>query len=125
MNLSLVRITGTFAVCKLSPDEPIPFWVMQGEWWTVSKTLEELSVVCLQEQVPVGVKVEKDWSLLKVAGPLDFALTGILAALAKPLADAGISIFAISTFDTDYLLVKTDTFDAAARTLTAAGFSIT
>ncbi len=75
-------------------------------------------------QVPAGVKSERGWRCLKVRGPLDFGLTGILASLVTPLAEAGISVFAISTYDTDYLMVKQDTFETTISTLKSAGHHI-
>lgn len=124
MNLRLEIVDGTFAVCKLDPDEVVPAWGSMGSFWTVTKTPAEISIVVQQEHVPVGVLAERDWALLKVAGSLDFALTGILASLANPLAEAGISIFAVSTFDTDYLLVKKEKLEQATTVLKQAGFSI-
>lgn len=96
---------GTFAICRLDSDAPIPEWAHIG-FFSITRTPDELSIVCKEEIVPEGVTGEKGWRCLQVMGPLDFALTGILASLAAPLAEAGISIFAISTYDTDYFLVK-------------------
>jgi hypothetical protein len=97
---------------------------MQGEFFSVTRTPAELSAVCDVEAVPPGVKTEAPWSMLAVRGPLDFNLTGVLAALATPLARAGISIFAISTYDTDYVLVRTDDLDRAVLALRKAGHNI-
>lgn len=121
MNLKLQIVNGLFAVSRLAPDDTMPLWAMQGSWWSVTKTADELSVVCAQENIPSGVQVEKDWRIIKVVGPLDFALVGILSKLTQPLAEAGVSIFAVSTFDTDYLLVKEDSLSAATSMLTATG----
>lgn len=87
----------------------------------VSRTAEELSVVCPAARVPDGVRVEGPWQAIAVRGPLDFALTGVLASLAVPLADARISLFAVSTFDTDYILVRAADVAQAQAVLTAAG----
>ena len=76
----------------------------------ITKTTDELSIVCYEDIVPKNIKAEKDWVSFKVEGPLDFSLTGVLSSLAGPLADENISIFSISTFDTDYLLVKSENF---------------
>ncbi|MCB0205099.1 MAG: ACT domain-containing protein [Anaerolineae bacterium] len=122
--LQLTTLSFTFAVCRLDPASPVPSWSAAGRLFAVVRTDEELSIVCQQELVPAGVVCERDWRALKVAGPLDFALTGILARLAGPLADAGIPIFAISTYDTDYLLVKSDQLAAAVETLHAAGCTV-
>ena len=85
----------------------------------------ERSLVCRQDLAPTGSRVERDWRALTVAGPLDFALVGVLAALTMPLAGAGISIFALSTFDTDHLLVKSDDLDGATVALTGDGHTVT
>ena len=97
---------------------------MQGEFFSVTRTPAELSAVCDAAVVPSGVKAEGPWLMLAVRGPLDFNITGVLAALAAPLAAAGISIFAVSTFDTDYLLVRDGELDPAIRVLREAGHNI-
>jgi uncharacterized protein len=105
MRLSV--LPGTFAVCRFSPKQEVPRWVWTDKTLlSITYTKDELSIVCSSALVPTGVQCEKEWVVMKVQGPLDFSLTGILAALATPLAEGGIAIFAISTFDTDYLLVK-------------------
>ena len=109
------------AVCYLRADARIPDWATRGEFYSVTRTREHLSVVCSFEDVPDGVTNEGPWSALEVQGPLDFALTGILASMAGPLADAGISIFALSTYLTDYILVREHDLDAAVRTLRDEG----
>ena len=110
MNLEI--LPDTFAICRLDAAAPIPAWA-RGDFISITRTRDELSIVCAQINVPRDVKCERAWRALRGIGVLDFALTGILASLATPLADAGISIFAISTFDTDYLLVKQNDFDHA------------
>lgn len=122
--LDLSLVAGDLAVCRLDPDEEIPAWVAGGDLWCVSRTPDELSLVCAFDQVPPEVKSEGPWRAFRVQGPLDFSLTGILAALTAPLAEAGIPIFALSTFDTDYLLVKADRLEAAALALRDAGHRI-
>jgi hypothetical protein len=105
MNLSI--LPETFALCRLSPDQDVPAWALQHRaFLSITLTTDELSIVCEQSLIPQEVQCERDWAAIKVQGPLDFALTGILSVLASPLAEHGIAIFAISTFDTDYLLVK-------------------
>ncbi|MDI9391156.1 MAG: ACT domain-containing protein, partial [Synergistota bacterium] len=84
----------------------VPDWAWAGEFVSITKTPEELSIVCRQVDVPKNVRCEKDWRCLKVNGPLNFTCVGILASLSVPLSKAGVSIFAVSTYDTDYLLVK-------------------
>lgn len=127
--MNIVSVPGHYAVCRLSPEEPLPSWILDcdaREFLSITRTEDELSIVCLEKRVPEDSNcvTEKTWAVLKVQGPLDFVLTGILAALAQPLATAGISIFAISTYDTDYLMVKTDTLKAAKQVLTDAGHNV-
>ena len=95
-----------YAVCRLDKDAPVPDWAAGGLFSSITRTAHELSVVCADAHVAVGVKKEGGWRVLMVEGPLDFSLTGVLASLTGPLAREGISVFALSTYDTDYLLVK-------------------
>ena len=99
----------------------IPDWLSRRPFWSVTRTGEELSIVLPEENVPGDWKAEKGWCCLKVHGPLDFSLTGILASLATPLAEAGISIFAISTYDTDYVLVRDKDLARAKNVLAECG----
>ena len=122
LNLSI--LPGVFAICRLDAAAPIPSWVTSRDFFSITRTRDELSIVCQQRDVPAGVRCERDWRALKVEGKLDFALTGILASLAAPLADAGISIFAISTYDTDYLLLKETNLPRAVQVLSVAGLRI-
>lgn len=115
--LTLSVVPGKLAVCRLEKYSPIPDWIVEEDFFSVTRTDTELSIVCDEKIVPPGVKSEKGWRALKVEGPLDFALTGILASLVNPLADADISIFAISTFETDYVLVKSNTLDESIKIL--------
>ena len=97
---------------------------MSGDFQSVTRTSRELSIICDAKEVPEEVQAERGWRCLRVAGTLEFHLTGILASLASPLAEAGISIFALSTFDTDYLLVKEDALEPALQTLEVEGHDI-
>ncbi len=124
MTLTLNYFPEMFAVCRMASSEAIPTWATQGSFFNICRSRDELSLVCEQSRVPEGTRFESDWRLFQVLGPLPFELTGILAALTAPLAASSISIFAISTFDTDYLLVKARDFDAACASLGSAGISI-
>ena len=117
-------LSGRFAVCRLPADAEVPAWASGGPFSSVTRTSDELSVVCAEGLAPEGVRCENGWRAFQVAGPLEFSLTGILAAIAAPLADASVSIFAISTFDTDYVLVKEENLAKAAEALRAAGHRV-
>lgn len=112
---------GTMSIVRLPPDAAVPAWIRQGAWCSVTRTGEELSVVCASRLVPGDVRQSAGWRLLQVEGPLDFSLIGILHRITAPLAAAGISLFAISTFDTDYVLVGDTDLEAAIRCLEASG----
>jgi hypothetical protein len=120
-NLTLELLSDIFAVTRLAPDAPVPGWAEKGIFITITRTPEELSIVCPEVTVPDGVNAQRGFHCLKVLGPLDFALTGILASIAVPLAQAGISIFAISTYDTDYILLPAGELEAAIKVLSQAG----
>ena len=122
--LTLTIIPGRFSVCRLDAQEAVPGWALDGDFFSVTRTAEELSIVCRETDVPEGEMSEAGWVCFKVEGPLDFALTGVMAALAGPLADAGISLFAVSTYDTDYLLVKALVLGGAVVALTKAGHTV-
>ena len=113
-------LAGQYAVCRLSPDSAVPAWAT-GPFVNITRTSDELSVICPAEHVPLEVHTERDWRVLKLAGPFSFAAVGVLASVATPLAQAGISLLSIATYDTDYFLVKADVFDDAITVLTAAG----
>lgn len=104
--LTLTILPDTLAVCRLDASVTVPPWATTGNFFSITRTAQELSVVCLQSLVPDGVRCERDWRCLQLAGPIPFSTVGVLASLVQPLADKEISVFAISTFDTDYLLVK-------------------
>jgi hypothetical protein len=122
--LRLVPIAGTFAVCSLSPDGPIPDWAARGSFVSITRTRDELSVVCQEEAVPAGVRSEPGWRGLRIVGTIEFSEVGVLASLVGPLALAGLGVFVLSTFDTDYLLIKEQDFDAAAAALRQHGHAI-
>jgi len=122
--LTLDLVAGSYAICRWDSTQALPPWVMQGEFFSATRTPEELSAVCNVAAVPADVKSEGPWKMLAVRGPLDFNLTGVLAGLAVPLAAAGVSIFAISTYDTDYLLVRHNDVDRAVRALRDAGHHV-
>lgn len=124
MSQTLQVLSERLAVCRLAPEAAVPAWAWTGPVACVARTAGELSIVCAEAAVPAGVAAERGWRALGVAGPLDFGLTGVLAALAAPLAEAGIPLFALSTYDTDYLLVRAEALAEACRVLRAAGHTV-
>jgi uncharacterized protein len=123
-SLTLEEVAGTFAVCRLGPNQPVPAWLGHGPLVSITRTDAELSVVCPEHAVPPGVQAEKGWRCLRVVGPLGFGMTGILASLAAPLAGSGVSIFVLSTYDTDYLLVPDRDLGRARDVLARAGHAV-
>jgi uncharacterized protein len=122
--LTLSVLPDTYAVCRLDKAAEIPAWATSGSFLSITRTTDELSIVCLEANVPHGIQHEDRWRCLKIEGPLDFALTGILVAVAAPLAHVGISIFALSTYDTDYLMVRRESLDRAIAALERAGHKV-
>jgi Uncharacterized conserved protein len=123
--LQLKMLESAFSVVKLSPADPIPSWATSGSFFSVTRTDEELSIVVPSESLPpdeVFGNIENDFRCIKIEeGVLDFSLTGILASVAGPLADAGISIFAIATYNTDDILIKSRSLEKAKSVLELAG----
>lgn len=115
--LKISLLKPTVGVCRLAPTEHIPSWASEGQFFSITKTGEELSILCEESFIPEGIICERNWRVLKVEGPLDFSLIGILSRISSLLAEAGISIFALSTYDTDYILVKDKDIDRAVEVL--------
>jgi uncharacterized protein len=122
--LELSLLPERFAISRLAADAPIPEWATQGAFFSVTRTGDELSLVTEFSRVAPGVQSHPGWSVLKVHGPFVLSEIGVLASLAAPLAEAKISLFAVSTFDTDYLLVASETLSAAVGALERAGHRI-
>lgn len=124
LKLSMKLLPECYGVCRLNSGDDIPGWVTAGEFFSITRTSDELSVVCREQSIPDDVQAEKSWRILKVLGPVDFSLTGILAAISAILAASQISIFAISTYDTDYILVKEKDIDHSIDALKNTGYEI-
>ena len=123
--LDLTLEPWSLAVCRLEPSAAIPAWATTADFYAVTRTPSELSIVCASDAVPPGVRAEKGWRCFSLRGPIAFEETGVLSSIAAPLAAAGIAIFAISTFDTDYVLVKAQDVEDAGRALASAGHRVT
>ncbi len=117
-------LPGRYAVVRLAPDAEVPAGALAPPFHSVTRTPSELSLVCPEAAVPNGARAEKDWALLGLVGPFPFSMVGVLASVLAPLAEAGVSIFALSTFDTDHVLVKRERLEAAIAALRAAGHEL-
>jgi len=121
---TLTLLPGRYAVCRMHPETAVPAWAEGGSFCSVARTTEELSIVCEEAAVPEGITTSRGWRMLKVQGPIPFEETGVLAAIAAPLATAGLSIFAVSTFDTDYVLVREEAVEAALLALRGSSHKV-
>jgi len=115
------RVPGLFAVARLDAGSVVPAWASSGLLSAVVRTPEEVSLVCDQTQVPPDVQCDRDWVPLKIEGPLALSLTGVLSSLLTPLSTHGIAVFVLSTFDTDYILVKQSQVSLAEKVLRGEG----
>ena len=123
-SLLLTVLPGDYAVCRLAPDAPAQAWMTAGTHSFLARTPAELSVMVESAQAPPDVRSETGFRLIRFEGALDFSLAGVLASVTEPLAEAGISICAVSTFDRDYVLVRQAKLDIALAALVAAGHTI-
>lgn len=124
MTLRLTLLPTRFAVCRLAPAAPAPQWAQRGSFSSITRTPDELSVVCEESAAPPSERCEGGWRGFVLAGPLAFELVGVIASLAEPLARNGVPIFVVSTFDTDYLLVKEARLEDAIAALEGAGHAV-
>jgi len=115
---------GAYAVVRLTHDSPIPGWAAQGEFTSITRTRDELSIVCPTGNLPPDVQSTHRWICLKLEGPFPFSLTGVLLSFIEPLSTNGIPIFAISTYDTDYVLIQEEYAGAAISFLQQAGHEL-
>ena len=123
--LKLTSLKDEFVICKLDQGSEIPSWAFGGEFFSLTRTAEELSILCPANQVPELSHYETGWRGLKIEGPFEFDEIGVLASLTAPLAEAKISLLTISTYDTDYIFIKQENYRQAVNTLEAAGHTIT
>jgi uncharacterized protein len=123
-SLKLRLLPDRLMVCRLPAESTLPTWMHCGSLTATVRTADELSIVCADTAVPIDVIAERGWRALKVEGPLEFSMVGVLASLAVPLAQAGVSIFVLSTYDTDYLLLKDEAIPRALSSLRAVGLII-
>ena len=123
--LTLTFLPDQFSICRMDPNAGVPAWVFQGTFYSITKAPDEqLSIVCSSQYVPADVKAERDWRILRFEGPLDIELTGVIASVADPLASAGVPIFPLATYATDYVLIKEAHVLTATHALTAFGHAV-
>lgn len=123
-HLSLIQLGGEYAICQLEAGAELPTWAVKGQFYSITRTASELSILCLREQVPQGILCEAGWRALQIAGPFEFDAIGVLASLTRPLAAAGISLLTVSTYDTDYIFIQEAHYSQALQVLRAAGHNI-
>lgn len=126
MKLNLIILKDTYAIYRFNNDNNIPEWIKDSDFYSVTRTQDELSIICKQfDRITEEPTVNKDWRILKIQGPLDFSLVGIIAGISGILEKNKISIFTISTYDTDYILIKIQDLDKTIDSLKANGHEIT
>ena len=123
-SFELSLLAETFTICHLAAGAAVPEWATQGQFFSITRTSEELSVIAETVLIPERLRTEVSWRVMKVHGPFDLSEVGVLASLVTPLAAAGVSVFTISTFDTDYLLVQSIQLLEALTTLRNAGHTV-
>jgi hypothetical protein len=122
--LELSLLPETFAICRLAPEAAVPEWATQGEFFSITRSSDELSIIAERALVPDRLRTNASWRVMKLHGPFDFSEVGVLASLLEPLAAAGVSVFTISTFDTDYLLVQSSQLHEAVGGLRNAAHTV-
>jgi hypothetical protein len=122
--LKFRQLPGHYAIMRLAPSAAIPEWATKGEFTSITRTADELSVVCTTENIPTEIVPDSRWICLKLEGPFPFSQTGVLLSFIQPLSNNGLPIFAISTFDTDFVLVQEEFFGAAINALQTAGHEL-
>jgi uncharacterized protein len=122
--LTLTIEAETFAICRLAPSTPPPAWALSAPYFSMTRTSEELSIVVAEERVPPDVVASRGWRMIRFAGPMPLDQTGILSSVTSPLAAARVSVFAVATYDTDYVLIPADQRTPATAALEAAGHKV-
>ncbi len=124
MKLKFLRLAGPYGIVRLAPDAPVPGWATNGEFTSITRTADELSIVCPADNLPADVSTQHHWICFKLEGPFPFSLTGVLLSFIEPLSNNGIPIFAISTYDTDYVLVHEEFAGVTLQALEEAGHEL-
>ena len=122
--MKILLLEGRFAICRLRATDAVPPWAALGPFSSITRTADELSVVCAAASGPERVRADRGWRCLRVAGTQDLSLTGVLASIATPLAAARVSLFVVATYDTDYVLVREESLAAAVEALEGGGHDV-
>jgi hypothetical protein len=123
-NLKFRELPGLYVIVRLPPDSPIPDWATKGDFTSITRTTDELSIVCPADNIPKAVDACPHWICLKLEGPFPFSQTGVLLSFIEPLSNNGVPIFAVSTYDTDYVLIPKEHIDQAVDLLREAGHEL-
>jgi len=118
--LKFRQLPGLYAIVHLVPDVPVPTWATKGDFTSITRTRDELSIVCPTANLPPNVHSPHRWICLKLEGPFPFSQTAVLLSFIEPLSNNAIPIFAISTYDTDYVLIQEECADSALDLLMRA-----
>jgi hypothetical protein len=122
--LKFRQLPGSYAIVRLPPQAPVPDWATKGDFESITRTADELSIVCPAGNIPKAVDAGPDWICLKLEGPFPFSQTGVLLSFIEPLSKNGTPIFAVSTYDTDYVLISREHIDRALDLLREAGHEL-
>lgn len=122
--LRFFRLTGTYAIVRLTGDAPVPDWATKGEFTSITRTADELSIVCPSDNLPAEAHSPQRWVCLKLEGPFPFSQTGVLLSFVEPLSANGVPIFAISTYETDHVLIQEESLGRALEALAEAGHQL-
>jgi len=122
--LKFRRLSGLYVVVRFAPDEAVPGWATKGEFTSLSRSADELSIVCPADNLPHDIEAKLHWICLKLEGPFAFSLTGVLLSFIEPLSSKGVPVFAVSTYDTDYVLIQEEWIGPALNALRQAGHEL-
>jgi uncharacterized protein len=126
MKMTIIVLPNLYSIYKFRNDAVLPKWIFTSEFYSITKTKEELSIITVQKDfLSTDILVSKDWRILKIEGPLDFSLTGIIADISAVFKKHEISIFTISTYETDYIMVKQKDLDIGLDALQVNGHKVT
>jgi uncharacterized protein len=126
MNIDFTLLKGDYSIYRLKKDSAIPSWVSESDFCSVTRTKEELSIICKDAGIKadIDIRTDRSWRILKINGPLDLSLIGIIADISNLLKDNKIPVFTISTYDTDYILIKFQYLSETISVLRNAGYKI-